>query len=605
MESSTSTVSRRELLRGGGLALAGAGLAASAGVALADEAAAAAPEQAAAPARDYDVYETDVVIVGAGNAGSAAAWSVAREGKRFIIINKGPLAQGGGTGMNWAGFTNIDEINPDTPLDELMLAWINKPMGAYLVNPELYAKAFDLYREGARDYDRRVRAVDAINNGLYIPTRDEEGKLIPFGGNMAEKQLFRQEMDSVIAHGATTLDQTMVTDFIVQDGVCCGVVGLHLPTGRIRVVRAKSTIVATFGCTTCNGQMVGIRPVAAGSMDNTFDTDMAAYRHGLGIAETEYAQWDCVSVEPSTFFAYNVDAQKASALVDVNGDPVFPPEDTNVNDRNYFSQRIGEVVVKEGRGDEKGRLFVDVNHEGFYGAGQVPYLHELFGYEVVDGKAPVDLEMYERGGAPIVDENIMTGIKGLFWTRGAGTYGENGGSCLYQNHIFGNYAGYKASEMADSMDAAPEFDWALVDAEAARLNAFRTNAAGDGIRPWEIRSKIADAFFAAQGTWRTEEKLNASLAELERIEAEDMPRQVVLDTHDAWNREWKEAIENENMLASALMGVRATLMREESRGGYVRESFPEQDDANWACLIVCRDEDGQMVLEKQPVPGRA
>lgn len=623
-------ISRRTMLKGTGAALAAAALA-SAGVASADEAededeaGEEAAEEGSEDAADeeestsadslisagtvtslpYDTYETDVLIIGAGNAGSAAAWSVAREGARMIIVNKGPLGHGGSTGMSWAGFTNITEIDPDTPLDELTFDWINKPIGDYLINPNLYHNALALYKEDGRDYDRRVRAVDAINNGLYMVSRDENGEIIIYGSEMAEEQLYRREYDGIAAKAVTTLDWTMITDFLVNDeGVCCGAIGLHLPTGRLRVIRAKATIVATAGCTTSWGQLANIRPYSAASVDNTFDTDMAAYRHGLGIAETEYGQWDCVSVGLSTFMSYNVDAQKASALVDVNGERVFPDDDENVNDRNYFSQRIAEVIVSEGRGNEDGYLYVDTNSEdGFYSSSKTDDLFERFGYEIPeDGLIPVTLEMYERGGAPVVDENIMTGIPGLFWTRGAGIYGENGGSCLWQNHVFGNYAGYKACEYAADLDAVPEFDLDQVTSEGARLMAFRTNEAEDGLRPYEIRQRITSAFYDGFGCWRTEEALEESLAELERIQSEDMPKQVIVDTGSAWNREWKQAIENENMLTSSLMGIRATMMREESRGGYVRESYPDQDDENWACLIVCREEDGEMVLEKQYLP---
>ena len=602
-------VTRRDAIMGAGLAtLAGATL--SLETASADEGQdleetdASASSSSELPSFEYDVYETDVLIVGAGNAGSAAAWSVAREGLRMMIVNKGPVGHGGSTGMCWAGFTNITDIEPETPLSEMTFAWINKPIGEYLINHQLYRNALDVYKEDGRDYERRVRAVDAINNGLYIVSRDENGEIIPYGGNMAEEQLYRREYDGIAAKGLTTLDETMITDFLIsEDGSCCGAMGLHLPTGRLRVIRAKATIVATAGCTTCWGQSANIRPISAASTDNTFDTDMAAYRHGLGIAETEFAQWDCVSLGFSTFYNYNVDAQKASALVDVYGERVFPDDDENVNDRNYFSQRIGEVVVKEGRGNEDGYLFVDTTAvDGYYVNEKTEDLFERFGYEIEGDLIPVGLEMYERGGAPVVDENIMTGINGLFWTRGAGTYGENGGSCLFQNHIFGNYAGIKASEYAESLDETPSFVLSQVQEEFERLTAFRTNEAQDALRPWEIRERITSAFYKGFSTWRMEEDLEEALEELERIQEEDMPRQVISDKAYAWNREWRQAIENENMLTSSLMGIRATLMREESRGGYVRNDFPDQDDENWACMIVCRDEDGQMVLEKHYLP---
>jgi succinate dehydrogenase / fumarate reductase flavoprotein subunit len=77
---------------------------------------------------------------------------------------------------------------------------------------------------------------------------------------------------------------------------------------------------------------------------------------------------------------------------------------------------------------------------------------------------------------------------------------------------------------------------------------------------------------------------------------------IVSNQSKTYNTEWKEAIENYNLLDLAELAVQATLMREESRGTYLRPDFPQKDDANWKCMLVGRLKDGKIFFEKKAMP---
>lgn len=68
------------------------------------------------------------------------------------------------------------------------------------------------------------------------------------------------------------------------------------------------------------------------------------------------------------------------------------------------------------------------------------------------------------------------------------------------------------------------------------------------------------------------------------------------------NTEWKEAIENYNLLDCALLAVEASLLREETRGQYLRAEFPEADNENWNCMLVAKNNGGSAVFEKRVIP---
>ncbi len=549
----------------------------------------------------YDVFETDLLIIGAGSAGSAVAWSALKSGnQRIMIIEKAPRTSGGHNGNSVTVFNTFIDLKPETKLSEYPASWLGKPLGQYLVNTPLMRNAFDLYKEGARDYDARNRAVTMLNHGQFINRRAADGSIIPLLGDMCFNQRFRHEHDEAMNTGAIQLlDQTMITELLMSDGKCAGVIGLHIPTGRIRVIRAKAVVVTCAGVGANFGR-TPVRSMSAMSPDNTFDVEYAAYRHGVGIAECEYGQYDVYGAEPpalsvSCGATLCADAQAASAIYNGKGELVFAPDDVMVNDRNYFAQMIGKAIV------EDGGVFIDLKGDGSKVHG-ITNILEDFGFDVLNQSMAATIEPYDHGGCPVVDENIMTEIPGLFWSRGTGIYGENGGSCIFTNTLFGNYAGYKGAEYALAQEELLPLDVEQVAGEYHRLNGIRTADAENGKRPHEIRHAIQDAFYQGFGTYRTKSALEAAEAELARIRKEDMPLQVLGTQSPVWNRDWKEGIENWSLLLNAEMSIKATLMREESRGGHIRPDFPQQDDKNWSCLIVCKQEGDKMVLSKQNLP---
>ena len=60
--------------------------------------------------------------------------------------------------------------------------------------------------------------------------------------------------------------------------------------------------------------------------------------------------------------------------------------------------------------------------------------------------------------------------------------------------------------------------------------------------------------------------------------------------------------EVQSLVLSAEMFFRACLIREESRGWFLREDFPEMDNKYWLKWIVVQDQEGEMVLSTEDVP---
>ena len=75
-----------------------------------------------------------------------------------------------------------------------------------------------------------------------------------------------------------------------------------------------------------------------------------------------------------------------------------------------------------------------------------------------------------------------------------------------------------------------------------------------------------------------------------------MPMLRAADMH-----ELRLAHETANMIVSAEMKLKASIMRTESRCSHYRLDYPDMDDQNWRAWInIYKGSDGNMKLEKQP-----
>lgn len=543
--------------------------------------------------RDVEIIDTDLLLIGFGNAGIAAAWSALNEGQSITVVDKGPFNHGGPSGWSWGCYSFSD--NPTEPTN---------PLNA--VNTKAWGNALS-YFNSMYPPDMINNLSYQINHGQSLVSRDENGNVVA-PGTIYFEQYFRREMD--VLHGnahITVYDNTMLTDFFVNGDTCLGAMGLHLSTGKFRVFRAKTTIMAAGAPVWMYG-WYNTKPFSLGGIDNTGELQSAAYRHGLGIGEAEISQYDFSNPVPRVAFgvALGFDASVASEVFDKNGDPVFP-DGIDPTSSAYPLQHGVSKVLHNGLGGDLASVYTKVEFtdgDDMNWAKQeaieshLKYLNNDPSVGLIECVA----EQFDKGGDPIVDETFMTELKGLFDARGAGTGTQSltGAFCSQMLKINGAYTGYSAAQYLKNEYTEPEeIDWQPALDELARLHAIRTASVDNGIRPHEIRENIQAQVYAFDGINREPEAITAAIQEFERIRSEDLPRMVLEDKDPNCNREWKDAIETLSMLDCAEMAARATLFREESgRFMYLRPDFPEIDPAWDNCMTECRLVDGEMVVSK-------
>ena len=296
-------------------------------------------------------------------------------------------------------------------------------------------------------------------------------------------------------------------------------------------------------------------------------------------------------------------------IKDRNGDLFLVDEDDPLKyqkSRSLFLQTVGQCIA-DGRGSDAGGVYVDYStdearsHIRYFYRRNIDLFRDTFGIDPTSDLIECGLEMIEHQGSILTDEKAMSReFAGLFCARGGGMTGAAGSPGVSHNYLYGNYSAHCAAEYAKTAELG-ELDFSLIDAERERLEAIRTNADGGDLRPVTIRRAIQNAAGSAMGIIRTTEALEAARDELARIRKEDLPRQAVGSPSLAYNMEWKEAIENYNLLTIAELSVLASLTREESRGSYLRPEFPGPSD-DWACSLAISGSEGAYETAKVELP---
>jgi succinate dehydrogenase/fumarate reductase flavoprotein subunit len=227
-----------------------------------------------------------------------------------------------------------------------------------------------------------------------------------------------------------------------------------------------------------------------------------------------------------------------------------------------------------------------------------PY-KELFGIDVQKDLLEVAVEWYESNAHPIIDENLATDIPGLFCPVGGGLRGaKSGGIAL--NMSASSLAAIKAVKYAED-NKINKIGWQPVYNEFTRVYEILGRKVKHPIRPHVVRHAIQKAAYKALGPIRDAVSLESSIKEIVRIRKEDLPRMIVSNKTKIFNTEWKEAIENHNMIDMVEAMCRVALMRTETRGQHYRSDFNKRDNESWLCNITVKLLNGKMKLDKDPI----
>ncbi|MBA4422383.1 MAG: adenylylsulfate reductase [Syntrophus sp. (in: bacteria)] len=188
-----------------------------------------------------EILETDLLIVGGGNAGCFAAYEAKSldPSLRVTIMEKAHISRSGAlaAGMD-AINTYIRRDKEETP--EKLVKWSRAQMGGGPIREDLALSNAEILNEG----------VELLEEwGLPI-IKDEDGEYklrgrydISIHGEQLKPIIAEKAMEA----GAQVLNRVVATNLLMDEDRCVGAMGFGVRDGKFYVVRAKATIVSTGG----------------------------------------------------------------------------------------------------------------------------------------------------------------------------------------------------------------------------------------------------------------------------------------------------------------------------------------------------------------------
>lgn len=552
---------------------------------------------------NYEVMESDVLVIGAGMAGLMAAIRAKDFAENVTLIEKGTVTRSGVTMFCHA----FGAPTPENIFEPLLKEFVER--SAYMADQAW----FEIFTKESGD-----RLNDMEKWGVLFE-KDEQGnlKLDAIRGQrikcsaLAEgKQLVEAMTQEARRKGVKFVERVAVIDFLTSDGKLptqgdiSGAVGIHTRTGQFLVFKAQAVVVAT-------GSMSPKLHYAY--MDNvTGDGYAMAFRAGAEIGGMEFAP----------IFTFNTWNRNFCT----GGQGQFQHEGAKL------VNRLGEEFLRkyptasktsigfEGH-DDFGELCRAIAVENLEGRGPVYFDLRAWSQEKIDKIRKVlpftmmafddnrinfkeDLvettpmcSTYATGCTSGIRVNILSGstIGGLYAAGAASMYGK-GPLPQLQSAVGGYRAGENAAKWSRD-GQAPKIQWEQV----ARLkkDIFAPLKRKSGLLPGEIYfsvNKIVSPWEAS--LFKHEKRINQVLADIRRIAKKDLPRIKVDDIH-----ELVKANEAKNFVQLMELIFIASLERKESRLGHYREDYPYMDNRNWLKWILLKNGDKEGIRIKiEPVP---
>jgi succinate dehydrogenase/fumarate reductase flavoprotein subunit len=566
--------------------------------------------------------ETDVLIIGSEGAGATAAIEASKkEGLRVTIATKGRMGKCGATVTGDADFDvdsrSLHELFPwlegTDPRDSQEIFFQDIVKGGKYLNNQRMVEIH------VKEAPERLR--DLVDWGVKIEwVMHSSGHSYPRGVFIPGTRLVPVFKKKVKEGGVEVIEDTMITDLLINDGKVAGAVGLNIRNGNFIVFSAKAVVIATGGCQR-------IYPITTAPEELTGDGLAMAYRAGVELADMEFPMFlPGGFVWPPALLGVDVPFILSTAgrygpghLLNRYGERFlekWAPKTMEHSTRDICSVAMMTEIL-EGRGSKHGGVYVSLKHLpdnliDFIHEWQAPEVLWRYGGFDLDEFIPRDsLKREALEAAPAshffnggirINERCETNIAGLF-AAGEVTAGIHGGNRLSGNAftemvVWGTRAGRFAAEFAKRAERQ-KIDEAQV--EKLQSNIIQPLDRQEGKRPIELKKKIQELAWKKVGVIRDGPTLNEAIHEIRAIKEKELKELYTQSKDTAWNREWVEALQVENMLQCLEIIATAALAREESRAAHYRKDFPNTDYANWTKNIVVKLVNGKMQLRTEPV----
>lgn len=496
--------------------------------------------------------EFDTVVIGSGLAGLTAAWYASRFGS-VAIVTKSELD----TSNSWFAQGGIAAVfapddTPDLHIQDTLTA------GRGLCD---YDAVEILVNEGS---DRVKELVE-----MGMPFDREDGKIVlglegghsrrrilHAGGDATGKKLTLFMLQKVKeTPNITPFEYTAVVRIISSESCVSGVQAIGFVTRQNMQFSAKAVILATGGLSRVYSRSTN--PHTA-----TGDGIAMAYDCGAQLADLEFIQF-----HPSALALPGHEAFLISEAVRGEGAWLlnkygkrFMPE---LHPLAELAPRdvVAYAIFKEIKNTAADSVFLSLSHlDAHYIKERFQTIYQTlkeYGLDMTRDLIPVAPAAHYMVGGIRSGLNGDTNVRGLFVCGEAASTGVMGANRLASNSlleclVFGKRASENAAQLTYSACSVPDCVPFILSPETDQIYL-------------DYRNEIAELMMQNLGIIREQNKIKTALHRFEKISAQFANHQSDYNTFKI-----------SNIAKICTLISKAALLREESRGGHIREDFPDE-----------------------------
>lgn len=529
--------------------------------------------------------ETDVLVIGGGMAGLFAAVKANDAGANVTIVTKGRFGASGLTPFA-KGIFVYDPDTADISLDEFTNQVTRSALGT---NNPVYTRQMAEHS--------LARAKELKEWGF-------------FDSHLCAESFNKPVRERTI----TVLERVVITHLVKDNGRISGAAGFSLDEEMIHFFNAKSVIL-------CTGAG-GFKPNGFPVCELTHDGTVMAYNIGAMVTGKEWNDghpgqaenaadcfngWhDMFERTPGTtgvevhhdlgvdlnYRAYmtgnpvSMGGPGAGNTMGLTGGPYVPAEfKRNERERGERGPRHDGPPREGGISGERSGAKEDGAPPGMAGT--------------LVGGSSAGMSIHKSEGLVPINDRCESNIPGLYAAGDAlGSYMAGAiytqvGSSLAGSAVQGAIAGEAAAKYCRGVDMKNLTGFRMDEIQGEILAPLKKEA---GYSPAWVTQTLQGIMIPNFVIYiKKESILKAALAYVEELRDHHMPMLRAADLH-----ELRLAFETANMITTAEMKLRASLMRKESRCSHYRLDYPEMDNENWQAWInISKGSDGSMQLEKQ------
>ena len=553
-------------------------------------------------------YDTDILILGSGGAGLFAALHAQKAAPhaKVTIAVKGLIGKCGCTRMVQGGYNvalapgdSVERHFMDTVIGG---KWLPDQDMAWKLCKTAVTRIHELENEIGCFFDRNPDGTlhqKAFAGQTFDRTAHK--------GDLTGIEIISRLMEQVLSRPVERLQEHRAVGLIPsRDGsALAGVLFIDMRSGKFRLVRAKTVLMATGGGPT-------MYKYHTPSGDKSMDGLAMAMRRGLALRDMEMVQF-----HPTGLLAGAGTKMTGTVLEEglrgagghlMNGDQQRFMFDYDAGGERATRDIVSRAIYEEmrqGRTSPHGGVYISMAHLG-------PQLvAEKFkgmvkrcadsGFDLAAGLVEVVPTAHYLMGGVVVDTDTRTALPGLYVAGedAGGAHGSNrlGGNGVANSTVYGGVAGDVMGQDCLKMQALHDPDETVLDEEMARATAPFAQKPGDVTA---LRDKLLDVMWEDVGVMRDADGLQRGLQRIDEIDDALSSTGVAADNL-AFNLSWHDWLNLRSLVDMSRVIAQSALSRENSRGAHFREDHPDAGAMQDSYFTLATGSDKNISVARAPV----